>query len=318
MTLTSLLNYLSSAGQLIDGEWNGWQIKRAAGGSNGLVYRVARDGEDYAIKFTLRDQRQRARREFQALTALHQAGLNLAPKPILLDTDHYPQDMIVQSWLIGDVIEAPPDNDADWQRLIDHFTSIHHFTPNQTIVELPSPVLNCQNAAQGIEVARWQMLCLPELPPELRQLFDRLENKAFPDWPQPTLTLCRTDPNTRNFVRRADGWRSVDWENSGWGDPAFEIADMMIHPAYMTVPSERWEWVINYYLQAMIDPAAEVRIRTYYHILAVWWVARMARFLYEVPRGLDQRLAERSSDWQLETQRKYDHYLNLAQNLMEH
>jgi hypothetical protein len=42
-------------------------------------------------------------------------------------------------------------------------------------------------------------------------------------------------------MRRAGAWASVDWENSGWGDAAFEIADMMTHPAYVTVPAALWE-----------------------------------------------------------------------------
>jgi thiamine kinase-like enzyme len=162
------------------------------------------------------------------------------------------------------------------------------------------------------------MLRLPEPPPELQTLFTKLEKAAFSEWTQPAIALCRTDPNTRNFVRCTDGWRSVDWENSGWGDPAFEIADMMIHPAYITVPTEQWDWVVKQYIQAMNDPAAEPRIRAYYRILSVWWVARMARFLYEIPRGLDQRLVERPPEWQAEGQQKYDHYLMLAQSLMGH
>jgi hypothetical protein len=28
-------------------------------------------------------------------------------------------------------------------------------------------------------------------------------------------------------------------ENSGWGDPAFEIAELMTHPAYEVVPPSR-------------------------------------------------------------------------------
>jgi thiamine kinase-like enzyme len=223
----------------------------------------------------------------------------------------------VQSWLNGTVTSDPPDSDADWQCLLDHFAHIHRFTPEQTTIKLAPPVLNCQTAAQGIEHTRWQMQQLPEPPPELQALFDKLENTSYPDWPSPTLALCRTDPNTLNFVRRADHWRSVDWENSGWGDPAFEIADMMIHPAYIPVSTTRWEWVIKRYAEQVADVMVERRIRTYYRILAVWWVARMARYLYEIPRGLDQRLVERPADWLAQAEQKYTHYLDLAQNLID-
>jgi hypothetical protein len=68
-------------------------------------------------------------------------------------------------------------------------------------------------------------------------------------------------PNIRNFIRRAGGWASVDWENSGWGDPAFEIADLMTHPVYAAVPPERWEWLIAVYCTARGDPGGQQRIR---------------------------------------------------------
>ena len=85
----------------------------------------------------------------------------------------------------------------------------------------------------------------------------------------------------------------MDWEYSGWGDPAFEIADMMSHPKFMNVPMERWVWVTNLYAEMTGDETAFARIQTYYPLMLVWWVARFARGLYEIPRGLDERLAAR-------------------------
>jgi hypothetical protein len=46
--------------------------------------------------------------------------------------------------------------------------------------------------------------------------------------------------------------------------------------------------------------------------MLVWWTARLARTLYEVPRGGDQRLAPRSAAWQAETEALYQRYLMLA------
>ncbi len=316
MSLRDLLNFLASDKQTSETEWLGWRIQPVAGGANGIVYHVTREAEDYAIKFTLRDDRQRAWREFQTLTALQQAGFDLAPRPVLLDTESYPHDVTVQTWLDGAVLNEPPSNDTDWEHLINHLASIHRFTPDHTSLQLPPAVTYSRSANECMERVRWQMRQLPEPSAELQGLFARLENTTFPDWPPPRLTLCRDDPNILNFVRGADKWRSVDWENSGWNDSAFEIGDMMIHPAYMSVTVDRWDWVIERYVQSVHDSAAEVRIRTYFQILSVWWVTRFARYQYQIPRGLDQRLVERPPDWQAETQRKYDHYLHLAQSLM--
>lgn len=82
------------------------------------------------------------------------------------------------------------------------------------------------------------------MPSVLHRLISDLQSAAFPAWPPSQLTLCRVDPNLRNFVRRPDGWLSVDWENSGWGDPAFEIADLLAHPTCLVVTGERRRWVM--------------------------------------------------------------------------
>jgi len=102
----------------------------------------------------------------------------------------------------------------------------------------------------------------------------------------------------------------VDWENSGWGDPAFEIADLRTHPAYLEIPATRWEWVVATYcdLRADADPTAATRISLYYKVMLLFWVVRLARTLYEVPRGLDQRLVERPHNWEEETREKYTLY----------
>jgi thiamine kinase-like enzyme len=107
----------------------------------------------------------------------------------------------------------------------------------------------------------------------------------------------------------------VDWEYSGISDPAFDIADVCSHAAYITVPLERWQWVIEAYCRTIADSACAERIRVYRQTLVMWWVIRFAQYLYEIPRGLDPRLAERAADWQADTQRKYAHYAALADRL---
>ena len=109
--------------------------------------------------------------------------------------------------------------------------------------------------------------CLLRLPPTplffLHSLHQRLG-------PAPQLALCRVDPNTLNFVRRPNTWASVDWENAGWGDPAFEIADLITHPAYADVPPERWGWLIDAYCAHCGDPSGATRIRVYRLLMQVW------------------------------------------------
>jgi thiamine kinase-like enzyme len=127
------------------------------------------------------------------------------------------------------------------------------------------------------------------------------------------MVLCRVDPSPLNFIRRPDNWASVDWENSGWGDPAFDIAELITHPAYREVPAHRWDWVVRAYCDLTGRTGIAGRVAVYRRVLLVWWAARLARYLYEVPRGGDQRLVERPDGWQADMQAKYAHYVQIAQ-----
>ena len=98
-----LLNYLTHQKPLTPINWQNWYINRIADGANNLVYRVRDNTVDLAVKFTIKDSRNRASREYHALLALQQAKLAIAPKPILLDLNTYQQPIIIQTWLNGEV-----------------------------------------------------------------------------------------------------------------------------------------------------------------------------------------------------------------------
>jgi thiamine kinase-like enzyme len=114
----------------------------------------------------------------------------------------------------------------------------------------------------------------------------------------------------------------VDWEYSGWGDPAFDVAQWATHASYTDVPFSRWAWVLDAYCRCfdtrarIADPTLAMRIKVYVQVMSVWWVARMARYLYEIPAGLDQRLVPWPEDWKANMQSKYDHYVRLAERCL--
>ncbi|MEO7909983.1 MAG: aminoglycoside phosphotransferase family protein [Roseiflexaceae bacterium] len=309
-----LLDYLGSSAAIADREWREWRVTRVAGAGNNLLYRASSATHDLAIKFTIRDARDRAGREYAALLALQQAGLTIAPEPLWLDRDRYSQPVVVQSWLVGTLLVAPPADDDEWQRLLDHYLAIHALTHAHSSIALLPAVMNMDSAIDGFDRIRQQLAYIPkpEQPTDLHELIRNVEATRLPDWPTPPSALCRNDPNTLNFMRRPHGWASVDWENAGWGDPAFEIADLITHPAYMPVASERWEWLISAYCARCGDPGAAIRMRVYQRLMLIWWVARLARTLYEVPRGGDQRLVTRPADWLEDIRTKYEHYLMQA------
>jgi aminoglycoside phosphotransferase (APT) family kinase protein len=313
--IRALLDHLASGALQDREEWQGWWIVPVAGGRNNLLYRATGAGGDLAIKFTVRDERDRVGREFGSLSALRQAGLSIAPEPVLLDRNRYPQPVVVQSWLQGEACHAAPDTDAQWERLAQHLALVHTVTPEGTGLLLPWSTINANDAAEGGQRVWEQVARIPAeaRPPALRSLLRRFEAAQLPAWPVAPATLCRLDNNIENYIRRPGRWASVDWEYSGWGDPAFDVANLVTHVALMEVPRSRWAWFVERYCDLVDDETASLRIAVYCEIMRVWWVARLARYLYELPRGRDRRLADWPAGWQADIERKYGHYLALAE-----
>ncbi|MHB0878351.1 MAG: phosphotransferase family protein [Anaerolineae bacterium] len=312
--LRPLLDHLARRRPTAGATWGDWSVEPVGGGANNLLYRVQCPPHDLMVKFAIRDERDRAGREFLALQALCRADLPVAPRPLLLDRDAYEQPVVVQTYLPGEVSVAPPASDEEWMRLVEHLLITHSVTPESSDVPLPRANVDAGSAAEARQLVWRQVDRIPAAarPRSLMTLVERMDAAVYPEWLAPSLALCHVDYNTRNLVRRPGLWASVDWENSGWGDPAFDVADLMLHPAYLGVSGDRWHWFVDEYAARSADVGCLCRIWVYARILAVYWVARLARYLHEVPLGLDQRLVERPGDWEIDRRNKYDYYARAA------
>ena len=250
-------------------------------------------------------------REFNALNALHQAGLTIAPHALLLDIESYNQPVVVQSWIDGNTLTQQPQTDAEWERLIECLCQIHTIKQSQKH-QIADAVLSFRNSSQG--KAR-VVDAITQIPTEaqlniVKSMLNWFSQWEPPAFPEPQLALCHSDPNWRNFISHDNRLYVVDWENSGWGDPAFEIADMITHPAYEGVREERWEFVIQTYVQFSNDPSSELRIRIYTIQMLMWWIIRSNRYLYEIPLGLDNRLVSRPKNWEENSKSKLAGYVD--------
>jgi aminoglycoside phosphotransferase (APT) family kinase protein len=327
--LDDLIAYLSDLVPPPSGElsecWRGWQIVLVGGGRNGRVFHVTGEGpsgaagvvgepSDLAVKLTARDRFDRAGREYHALTALAEAGLAIAPRPVLLERERHASQVVVMTWLEGTVADDPPATDEEWRRMVEHLAAIHRVTPQTTSIAFPDAVLSMRSPADGIATIHREVDRIPrqDQPSSLRAIVERFDAHPFPSWPPPPNALRRGDPNIRNIVQRSGPWASVDWEYSGWSDPAMELGDLIAHAAYLEVPAERWARVTRLYASLVSDDGVARRISVYTSLMYGFWVGRMGRMLYEIPRGLDDRLAPWPSGWLDHVQCTYERYLALA------
>ncbi|MFD3162469.1 phosphotransferase [Herpetosiphon sp. NSE202] len=317
--LSELLEYLATESLIAPTQWRGWQLTPIAGGANNRVYRAQSGDSDYAIKWTIRDERRRAWREYQALQALAKADRVLAPQAVWLDEASFAQPVVVQTWLDYPALTNVPQAAAQWQGLVEHYWALRQISQATSKLELPLATLNMHSVAVGKHLIAEHCAKLPaaQLPAELEALLVWLETWAAPEFSSVPLSLCRVDSNWRNFLQTPTGFVSVDWENAGWGDPAFEIVDLMTHPAYATVTLQQWQAFVTAYCRFGDDPSASQRIEIYRTLMLIWWVVRWQRYLYEVPRGLDARLVERPPAWLTTAQANYQRYLDLAQQAIK-
>jgi thiamine kinase-like enzyme len=299
--------------------WQGWRLHCVDGGMNNRLFCARGDDLTLAIKFTLSDDRDRAGREWHTLHALAEAGLAIAPQPILLDRERYALPVVVQSWVEGEPLLHPPHDDADWDAILAHMIAVHQLTEDRAQRSLPAPVLNASTAAEALAQIHWQLNRLPDedRPPRLMALIHQVDGCHFPSWEAPTMTLCRADPNIRNFIRRAGPWASVDWEYSGLGDPAFDIADLIAHIAHLDVPAARWHWFVAQYASRSADAGCRTRIETYLPLMLVWWTVRIVRYLRETGQGLDNRLVEPTPGWRAAKEEQLFFYFDRAERALD-
>jgi aminoglycoside phosphotransferase (APT) family kinase protein len=317
--LAAILRHLSDAranGQGQDtGEVAGWRVARLQGGRNNLLYRLEGPAGTFVAKFVIRDARDRAGREYNALAVLQSAGLQIAPRPVLLDRDSYCQPLVAQEWLDGEALAHPPETDMDWARLAEVVILIHSVRPGREPSPLRPAVITAFSPEEALQRVADEFARMPaaERLPGAERVAARLERMTFASWSPPRPTLVRCDPNVTNVVRRAGTWACADWEYSGWGDPAYDVAEMMLHPSYRCVPESRWEWFGERVLEG--DAAALERLQVYRKTINVWWLGRLSRLRYETLGGMDPRLAQPHPDWESELAQNYEYYLRLAERI---
>jgi thiamine kinase-like enzyme len=130
------------------------------------------------------------------------------------------------------------------------------------------------------------------------------------------LRMCRVDPNLANAVWGADSrLRWVDWEYSGWGDPALDLAELRWHAAVCGLDEVEHEWLRENYCRPDDDPAFDARLAVWDRLLVTRWPLLILRTLWSAHNGPDRLRLTRPA-WQPDELRdRLVHFIERAENL---
>jgi aminoglycoside phosphotransferase (APT) family kinase protein len=282
-------------------------VERGSQGFNNAVYRVAIKGATFTCKLFVVDERQRAEREWAAICAAQESGELLAPVPVAFAPEGpLPQPAIISQWVEGASLTAERLTASQLDDLVLAVARIHRIRPAAGLEFLtawhqPANFTDYLAEARGFldPVRAWAagvagqtrdlpswVADLPELLPLIEVTLDDAEREARAAGPTigglAVPALIRIDGNLDNVLRRADGRLIfVDWEYSGWGDPAFDLAELRWHPRTLNIAQADWEAALNAYPAPADDADFRRRLAVYSHLLPVWWVARSALYLLE-------------------------------------
>lgn len=266
----------------------GWTLERHFGGANGIVYRATHKNPKQAplaLKMSRRDARQRTLRDFTALLALHKAKISaVCPFPIIYydDLDDLPGNVLVSEWLAGQPLQGALDEGetSTWEAILLTFARVHSLTGSQAALPLKPAVLSIQHPIDLLAAIRERrqrlplegcLGCLSAL--ELDQSIADFYQTTPHYWAQPvvpSLILC--DPNPLNMILHEGTIKFVDWENSGWSDPALDIADWLARPTSLHLSAPFRLWLMTQYAKFSLDRSAPERIEVYARLMALWWL----------------------------------------------
>lgn len=284
--------------------YEGWQVQRLRHGMNNALYRVEFQNTTYACKLCVPDERRRANREYGALTLV--AQLDIAPRPLHLDESCtiLPYPAVVYAWLEGEAL-GPQVTQAQLEALLESIQRIHSCRPGEAVREMPTAWFHWFDLSPYLselhELLEQYGPWLSNTQPGGNALYHRLErvlevcekhllsSKVKIHRESVALCLSHVDPNLANTILGNNGKiRWVDWEFSGWGDPALDLAEFRWHQALDGVTHAQKAWMRQQYTPPPGDSTFANRLAFWDCLLSTRWPLIVLRALWSAYNGPDR------------------------------
>ena len=257
---------------------NGWEVEEVTRGSNGIVFRVRSDAEDLAAKVSQLDERDRAGRELAAFELLARRRVAVAPEPkgVVRSPDGVPVAVLFAGWRSGAPVKKPPEPEAPvWRPILEAYAAVHRVELDGTALR---PAMLGVDVQQVVEDMRARARLNGDTASE--PLIDAAAGSL-----EPTLSTSRArrlvhcDANLANVLLDGERTTIVDWENSGWGDPCFDVANIVMTPQLADRSLAEWEPLFVAHAELLGDAALADRTRAHARLMAAWWVVRLRQEL---------------------------------------
>lgn len=224
-------------------------------GRNNRVWRIRRPGSDFLLKkyyWAENDQRDRMGHEWDFLTYLHGIGCSLGPRALAVDRE---SRYALIEFIAGTGVSISGITDQGVFAAADFFSSMNAGRYTSAALALAPASEACFSLEEHVETMERRIRRLGEITSEdemHREAADFVSVQLLPLWNKARglileraaehggLTrkldarercLSPSDFGFHNAIKTADGTlRFVDFEYSGWDDPAKTIADFANQP----------------------------------------------------------------------------------------
>ncbi len=243
-------------------------------GDQNALWRVQTEERDVVVKMFLDAGQARGRRQFHNQETAAQLGA--APPPIAFD--RYPvglsRQVMLYHWDPGLLLD--PTDAAQRQVLAQALVQVHTRAPSSHTRLSPHPVSpdyqwNLMQGSQRQLEAWLAVQPANDLTAALQRILAGagfLVQAGLADIGSATPALVHGDIYPEHCLVDTQGLRFVDWELGGLGDPAREVAHVLIHVLRGIPEMDRQIW-LDQYLTRMQDPSLDSRIRLYELMLPV-------------------------------------------------
>jgi hypothetical protein len=291
--LIDAISQLHNSGQ-VSLQTADYYLVRSGQGMNGIIYRVtplADKNVELAVKLCKADERDRAGREYAATAALIQAGHNVCAEPLHIEYDipDLPElTLLISTWLPGKALTTPPvpEDRRGWRDILYALAVAHELRPRDTPIPIREAVMSIRDPGDLLAALVPRREKLPNgqvgalTTAQIDHMLDFLAQTIPQQWEQPApigLILCDTNPS--NMIAHQGAIKLVDWENSGWADPAFDIGDLCAQPDYFDLPDEHRAWIRAEHGRILNDHTFAHRAEVYERIMNVFWILGMSAAL---------------------------------------